>query len=343
MRAKVRVLMAALAGGPMAAVVIVAVALAAASPSVVTGSATQVADNSAVLNGTVNPNGSATTYYFQWGLTNSYGLTGASHSAGSGTKDKAVAETAGSLIPGTTYHYRLVASNRYGSTVGADRTFTTAGHPPPNATTGPANGLSATGATLTGVISPNGQETSWTFQYGPTTGYGFETYGGTIPASSSTIDVASQLQAIAPGTIFHYRLVAAHNNAPTSYGADETFMTYPSPRPRPSVHAGTSPRRARHRPYLLTTTGHLRGPRWIPSVYACAGNVEIQFFDGRRRIGSTFVAVQPSCVFSGTKAFRRLPGRGRHRPPATLRVLVQFLGNNYLAPNHAASETVTIG
>jgi hypothetical protein len=339
MRAKSRIVIAALACG----MVLAAVALAASSPSVVTGAATKVADNSAVLNGTVNPNGSGTTYYFQWGLTNAYGVNGPAHGAGGGTKGVSVAQDAGSLIPGTTYHYRLVATNRYGESAGADRTFTTTGHPPPNATTGPASALSATGATLNGVISPNGQATSYTFEYGLTTSYGYETYGATVPASSTTIDVSSQLQGLTPGKIFHYRVVASHDNAPTSYGADQTFMTFPSPRPFPRVRASTTPRRARHRPFVLTTTGRISGPGWIPAVYACAGNVEVEFFDGRKRIGSAFAAVQPSCVFSGTATFRRLPGHGRHRPPATLKVLVRFLGNDYLAPHRASDERVILG
>ena len=72
-------------------------ALAATSPAVVTGNASHLGQSSAVLNGTVNPNGSSTTYFFQWGLTNAYGVNGKPHSAGSGTKAVAVHTTAGNL------------------------------------------------------------------------------------------------------------------------------------------------------------------------------------------------------------------------------------------------------
>ena len=143
--------------------------------------------------------------------------------------------------------------------------------------------------------------------------------------------------------MFHYRLVAAHSNSPTSYGADEMFMTYPSPRPEPRVRGRTTPRRSRQRPYVLTTTGRVRGPSRIPATYARSGNVESKFFAGRRRVASTFVAVQPSCAFSGTTTFKRLPGRGRHRATVSLRVEVRFLGNHYLAPNRARRESVTLG
>ncbi len=291
MRGKIRGLMAGLTIG----LVLTGVALAASSPSVVTGSATHIGDNSAVLNGTVNPNGSATTYYFQWGLNTSYGVNGKPHSAGSGTKAVSVSEAAKGLIPGTTYHYRLVASNRYGTSVGRDRMFTTAGHPPPNASTGPATGLSASGATLTGVINPNGQQTTWSFQYGVTTAYGSQTFGGSIPAGGKPVDVASAIQGLQAGTVFHYRLVAAHANAPTSYGADATFMTYPSRRPVPRLRAETAPHRVRHRPFTLITTGHVLRPSSIPAGYACTGNVEVLFFHRTKRVASTFLALQPNC------------------------------------------------
>src|SRR5207302_7727930 len=114
-----------LAGGLLAVV-----AAAASSPAVATGSTTKVTSTSAVLQGVVNPNGSATTYYFQWGLTNTYGVMSASHSAGHGTKSKSVSVTARGLVPGTRYHYRIVATNRFGTSVGRDHSFKTAGHPP---------------------------------------------------------------------------------------------------------------------------------------------------------------------------------------------------------------------
>ena len=65
-----------------AVLVVAAVAVEASSPTVPTGSHSHVTDSSAVLHGTVNPNGSATTYYFQWGLTTAYRVQSADHSAG---------------------------------------------------------------------------------------------------------------------------------------------------------------------------------------------------------------------------------------------------------------------
>ena len=143
------------------------------------------------------------------------------------------------------------------------------------------------------------------------------------------------LQGLAPGTIFHYRLIAAHSDSPTAYGPDETFMTYPSPRPVPRIRATTRPRSVRRRPYTLTSSGRITDPRSIPSNYACNGNVEVEYFDGSRRVGASFLAVQSNCAFSGPTTVGRIPGHGKHSPPVALRVLIRFLGNHYLAPNRA--------
>ncbi len=100
-------------------------------PSATTDAATSVGSSSATLNGSVNPNGSATTYYFEYGTTTSYGLTTSSTSAGSGTST--VAETASltGLSANTTYDFRLVATNANGTTDGGNLIFTTSSTPLP--------------------------------------------------------------------------------------------------------------------------------------------------------------------------------------------------------------------
>jgi hypothetical protein len=84
-----------------------------------------VNSSSATITGTVNPNGQATTYHFEWGTTSAYGHSTASASAGSGTSNQAVSVSLSGLAPHTTYHYRVVASNATGTAMAADRTFKT--------------------------------------------------------------------------------------------------------------------------------------------------------------------------------------------------------------------------
>ena len=92
-----------------------------APPIPTTTAATNVGWNQATGNGTVDPNGLPTTYYFQYGTTTSYGNATGSASAGSGWNATAVSASIGYLTPGTTYHYRLVATNSAGTSYGPDK------------------------------------------------------------------------------------------------------------------------------------------------------------------------------------------------------------------------------
>lgn len=105
-------------------------ALAAAPPKAVTGAATAITQSGATLNGTVDPNGTATSYHFSYGPTANYGSQTPNSTTGTGTQPVTVARTLTGLASGTTYHYRLVASNGNGSSNGQDQTFMTTGTPP---------------------------------------------------------------------------------------------------------------------------------------------------------------------------------------------------------------------
>lgn len=82
---------------------------------------------SAVLAGVINPRGQPTVYWFQWGLTKSYGNISPewSEEAWYGNEPREVEEALLDLRRNTTYHYRIVARNRSGKTFGGDRTFRT--------------------------------------------------------------------------------------------------------------------------------------------------------------------------------------------------------------------------
>ena len=320
-----------------------AVAVAASSPSVVTGKATHVHQTSVTLTGTVNPNGSSTSYVFEVGLTRSYGALTASHSAGSGTRPAAAAASITRLIPGTVYHYAIVATNRYGTSVGADRTFKTAGPPPPGAATGPAANVTTSGVLLTGVIDPHGAVTGWRFDYGLDTTYPFHTTGGSVAAGSAPQIVAEQLAGLAPGTIFHYRLVAFHGTTAVSYGLDQVFMTHPSKRGKPRLSANTRPRHARHKPFVFTTSGRVTGPASIPAMFDCSGFVSVRYYLGKRSMSLVVVPVSSDCTYSSQATFTRLPGRGSRHRKVTLTIVVTFRGNGYLAPTRARNQKVVLG
>ena len=104
-------------------------AFAAPGPKATTGSATAVTQSGAKLNGTVDPNGKATSYHFSYGPTANYGMQTPNSTTGTGTQPVPVTRTLTGLAAGTTYHYRLVASNANGTDTGLDQTFTTQGPP----------------------------------------------------------------------------------------------------------------------------------------------------------------------------------------------------------------------
>jgi hypothetical protein len=108
------------------AVAAAATAIAAGPPSATTGSATGVGQTTATLNGTVDPQGSDTTYHFEYGTSSSYGLQTGESPAGAGTGGVAVSANLSGLTTDTTYHYRVVATNSAGTSAGQDLSFTTA-------------------------------------------------------------------------------------------------------------------------------------------------------------------------------------------------------------------------
>jgi glucose/arabinose dehydrogenase len=104
----------------------VAAVLLVGCASATTDPATKVTDDSARLNGHVNPNGATTTYWFEHGKTTAYGDETEHRDAGSGTTNVAVSELLGGLTANTTYHYRLCAVSEGTTVCGDDRAFTTA-------------------------------------------------------------------------------------------------------------------------------------------------------------------------------------------------------------------------
>lgn len=90
-------------------------------PSASTG-ASHASGSAVTLEGTVDPRGEATTYFFQYGPTVSYGEQTPSASLPASTAKVRVSQTVTGLQTGS--HYRLVAMNASGTTEGLDRTYT---------------------------------------------------------------------------------------------------------------------------------------------------------------------------------------------------------------------------
>ena len=99
---------------------------ASLAPAVATQPVTGVTANGATLNSSVNPNGGATSCYFRYGTTTNYGSYSATNNLSAGTSFVAVNSSLTGLLPGTPYHYQLMAGNSAGNSAGTDQVLTTA-------------------------------------------------------------------------------------------------------------------------------------------------------------------------------------------------------------------------
>lgn len=85
----------------------------------------EVVLSEAFLKGEIDPEGLATTYHFEYGTTEAYGQETPELPVGSDSTVHKVSRFLEGLEPGTTYHYRIVATNADAVNEGPDRTFTT--------------------------------------------------------------------------------------------------------------------------------------------------------------------------------------------------------------------------
>jgi hypothetical protein len=202
-----------------------------AAPATTTGAASEIGEKSATISGTVNPNGSETKAFFEYGTTTSYGSSTTEVNIGSGTSSVEKTGALSGLSPNTTYHYRLVANNENPeSGKGEDKTFTTLG-PPTVTTEAGVSEESGETATLNGVVNPNGQSTTYQFEYGTTSGV----YTKTVPepaesAGSGTTSkaVSYTITGLTRGTKYYFRLTATNAGGKTT-GSEHSFLTDSAP------------------------------------------------------------------------------------------------------------------
>jgi hypothetical protein len=178
---------------------------------------------SAVLFGEVNPENARTLYRFQYGAcqdleacpseletppleSSAYATIGAM-------------QTATGLTPGTAYRYRLVAesesrdkSEKLEALPGSEGAFVTSPAPSPTAATGPATGVTATGARLSGVVDPDGVPVSYSFEVGVYNG-GATVYGtvasGSVEPGSGPVSEGFEVTGLQAGVTYAYRLVVS--------------------------------------------------------------------------------------------------------------------------------------
>jgi hypothetical protein len=193
------------------------------APVVVTEPATDIGTTNATINGTVNPGGLATTYYFEYGTNTSYGNYTPTNSLAAGNSVDIVTNALTNLQPATVYHYQLVASNGVSITLGGDLTFTNQ-PAPPTVTTLAAFPVDVTDATLNGSINPNGLDTSWYFEYGTDPSFGHYTPTNVLTGTNVPSAVSSMLSGLQANLTYYFQLVGS-NSLGTNLGGVLTFTT----------------------------------------------------------------------------------------------------------------------
>jgi hypothetical protein len=200
----------------------------------------------ATLEATVNPNYQKTeyktTYEFEYATEASYlgtskAITVPGGSLPAGFGGQPVHTNLGSVLsPGMTYYYRVVATNETGRTAGMVTVSSFKTPTPPAASTGAAEDVTHSSATVSGTVNPEGQETHYTIQYGTSTSYGYSTVPVDVGSEVTPIATgAIVLSFLTPDTTYHYRVLAINSAGESTAGADGTFTTKPGPPPPETV------------------------------------------------------------------------------------------------------------
>ena len=191
-------------------------------PLATTLAATKITATNAQFNATINPSNGPTAYWFNYGTTASYGKSTATNNLGVVSGPASVASLVNGLLPGTLYHYQIVATNIAGTSFGVDQTFTTVAKP--TVATLTVSNITASSATLDATVNPNGAATAYWFKYGTTTSYGSLTATNSVGSGSSPVTVTNLISGLLQGTVYHYQIVAT-NLAGLVTNVDANFTT----------------------------------------------------------------------------------------------------------------------
>ncbi len=242
-----------------------------ARPVATTEAVSGATESSVILNGHADPgsHGEITGCRFEYGIDRSYGASvpctpGASPGSGFNAPTDVEAEIQ-NLASGAKDHYRLVLTNANGTRYGHDRTFSTTSRPAIDGLS--SSNLTATTGELDGVVNPNGLETTYRFEYGPTPSYGQSAPvpDASIAAAESDQDVSVELAELTPHIVYHYRLVATNADGTTTTD-DHTFNFFPPGCPNSNVRQQTQTNYLPDcRAYELVSPGDAGGTQLYPS------------------------------------------------------------------------------
>jgi hypothetical protein len=212
-------------------------------PWATTEAASAIAQTSAALNATVNPDGQQVTdCQFEYGPSELYGsIAPCEPSPGSGVSAVGVSASLAELSPKSLYHFRIVAADESGTSYGSDQTFETLPNPPAVTSVSPDAGFESGGTSVTITGTGFAEATAVKF--------------GSVSATHFTINSATSITAIAPAEAPGTVQVTVRNAGGTSgNGAADEFI-YVAPGPAPTITALSTKKGSAAGGSTLTITG----------------------------------------------------------------------------------------
>ncbi len=321
-------------------------------PAVGSENSSAISQTSATLEAQINPNNEETRWSFQYspnssltrGVTNS---PGGQLAASYG--NRGVGETISDLEPNTVYYYRVSAEDEaalHGASSSASQgVIQSLLTSPTTPVTPSAREVTQHSATLSGTVTPGGQDTDYYVEYTSPQGGGAtqirDAGSGTAP-----VGVEMSLTALTPRTAYSYRLIVTNRGGVTA-GPPQRFTTLPL---QPAV-AGVSATEIG--PSTATLTGWVRGERAATTyrfqygptstygLQAPSGEGEVQAGEGAQPVIATITDLVPDTVYhfrllarnSGgetageDETFTASGGIGNRLPPASFSLTSDPLGS----------------
>jgi hypothetical protein len=219
------------------------------APELVLDPVSGVSSTGATLSGSIDPNGvgpidhpnpSTTSYIVEYREVGETDWTPyvSKIPVGSGSSPIPFSIGIGGLAPKTTYEARVLVIKPFGF---APQIQTTAPFQTlvgkPKVASPYADIVTSHSAELHGQVNPSGADTTYHFEYGPTTAYDHSTPAVDIGDGISSLAVQAHIDGLDP-VVQHFRLVAT-NSAGTDTGEDQSFNFYPEPCPNSAARQQT--------------------------------------------------------------------------------------------------------
>ncbi len=199
-------------------------------PDVVTITASNVDEDSATFNATIDPNNRNTTAWFQYGtdsdLSDYNETTHQSEGSGNGAED--FSQSVSGLDSNTQYYFRAVANNSGGTTRGSIKSFTTSEEENTNnsgvITTVQSTNRTSTSAKLNAVfLNQDNEEAEGYFEYGTNLSLSSETRNNDL-GNNTYVTFSDTITNLIPNTIYYFRAVVVKNGE-TYRGRTLVFQT----------------------------------------------------------------------------------------------------------------------